>query len=49
MFRMPMIQHTSHMKLKKNEGPSVDSSVPLRRKNKIIIGGRGKEGPGWQR
>ena len=37
------------MKLNKKEGPSVDASIPLRRGNKIITGGRGREGPGWER
>jgi len=31
------------MKLRKREDQSVDASVLLRRKNKIIIGGRGTE------
>ena len=46
-FRIPMIQLTDHMTLNKNEGPSVDPSIPLRRRNKIITGGRGREGPRW--
>ena len=37
------------MKLKKNEEKSVDASFPLRRENKIIMGGRGREGPGRER
>ena len=37
------------MKPNKKGGPSVDASIPLRRGNKIIMGGRGREGPGWQR
>jgi hypothetical protein len=32
------------MKLKKKEDQSVDGSVLLRRGDKIIIGGRGREG-----
>jgi hypothetical protein len=39
-LRIPMIQ----LKLNKKEGPSVDASIPLRRENKIILGGRGREG-----
>jgi hypothetical protein len=38
-----MIQLTDHMKLNRKEGPSVDASIPFRRGNKIIIGGRWRE------
>jgi hypothetical protein len=41
-----MIQFTDHMKLKKKEDQSVNASVLLRRGNKIIIGGRGRESLG---
>jgi hypothetical protein len=44
-----MIKPIDHMKLKKKEDQSVDASVLLRRGNKIIIGGRGKEGRGRER
>jgi hypothetical protein len=27
----------------------VDTSIPLRKGNKIMMGGRGKEGPVWER
>jgi hypothetical protein len=37
------------MKLNKKEGSNEDASIPLRRRNKIITGGRGKEGSGWVR
>ena len=37
------------MKLKKKEDQSVDASVLLRRGNKIITGGRGREEPGMER
>ena len=39
------------MKLNKKEGQSVDASIPLRRGNKIIMGGRGKDlvEDGWGR
>ena len=37
------------MKLNKKEDPSVDASIPLRRGNKIIIGARRGERPGWER
>jgi len=38
MFRIPEIQFTNHMKLKKKEDQSVDASVLLRRGNKIPKG-----------
>ena len=37
------------MKFNEKEGPSEDASIPLRRRNKIIIVGRGKEGTRWER
>jgi len=37
------------MKLKKEEDQSVDASVLLRRGNKIIMEGRGRERPGRER
>ena len=38
---------TTHIpyKLYKTKGPSVDTSIPLRKGNKIITGGRGREIP----
>jgi hypothetical protein len=33
------------MKLNKKEGPSVYTSIPLRKEKNIVIGGRGREGP----
>jgi hypothetical protein len=45
-FLIPKIQFTDHMKLKKKEEQSVNASILHRRGNKIIIGGRGREGPG---
>ena len=39
-----MIQHADYMKVNKTEGTSEDVSITLRRWNKIIMGGRGKEG-----
>jgi hypothetical protein len=41
-----MIQLTKHRKLNKKKGPSVDISIPLRKGNKIIMGGIEREGPG---
>ena len=38
-LRIPKIQFTDHMKLKKKEDQSVDTSVLLRRGNKIPMGG----------
>ena len=38
-LRIPKIQITDHMKLKKKEGQSVGASVLLRRGNKILTGG----------
>lgn len=35
---------TNHMKLKKQEDQSIDASVPLRSRNKILTGGRGLKG-----
>jgi hypothetical protein len=43
-LRIPKIQFTYHMKLKKKEDQSVDASVLLRRRNKILTGGRGGGG-----
>jgi len=37
------------MKLSKKKHQSVGASILLRRGNKIIIGGRGREGPGRER
>jgi hypothetical protein len=58
-LRIPTIQLTDHMKLKKKEDQSVNASIPLRRGNKISTGGRGRswvgegrggeEGEGWLR
>jgi hypothetical protein len=42
-LRILMIQLTDHMKLTKKENQSVDTSVLLRRGNKINVGGRGWE------
>ena len=37
-LRIPMIQFTDHMKLKKKEDQSVDTWVLLRRGNKLPMG-----------
>jgi hypothetical protein len=39
MLRIPKIQITDHMKLNKKEDLSVDTSVLLRRRNKIPMEG----------
>ena len=44
-LRITMIQFTDHMKLKRKEGQRVHASNQLRRQNKIIMGGRGRELP----
>jgi hypothetical protein len=36
-YRLPMIQLIDCIKFKKKEGPSVDTSIPLGRGNKIIM------------
>jgi hypothetical protein len=38
-FRIPKIQFTDYMKLKKKEDQSMDASILLRRGNKILMGG----------
>jgi hypothetical protein len=38
MLRIPKIQFTDHMKLKKKEDQSVGASVLLRKGNKIFMG-----------
>lgn len=35
--------------MKKTKGPNKDASVPLKRRNKIILGDREREKPGWER
>ena len=37
------------MKFNNNECPSKDAPIPLGKKNKIIMGSRGKEGGTWMR
>jgi hypothetical protein len=41
-LRIPKIQFTDHMKLKEKEDQGVDTSVLLRRGNKIPMGGDNK-------
>jgi hypothetical protein len=47
--RIPTVQLTDHMKLKRKEDQRVDASVLLRRGNKIMEGSRGWEGLGRKR
>jgi hypothetical protein len=42
-LRIPTLQLTYHMKLKKKEDQGVDASVILRRGNKVIKRGRGRK------
>jgi hypothetical protein len=42
-LRIPLTQFTDHRKLNKKVDPSVETSIPLKRGNKIIFGGRGRE------
>jgi hypothetical protein len=44
-YRMPIIHPVNPKKLKEKEDPSEDSWIPLRRGNKIVLKGRGREGP----
>jgi hypothetical protein len=37
------------IEVKQEGSTSEDASIPLRLGNKIVMGGRGKEGPGWER
>jgi hypothetical protein len=48
-YRIPLIQSTDSKKLNKKECLSEDASVSLRRRNKIVTGSTGMEGPGWVR
>ena len=48
-FGIPTIQLTDNMKLQMKEDQSADASVLLRRRNKIIKGGRLREGPERER
>jgi hypothetical protein len=45
---IPRMQPTN-CKLNKREGPQEDTSISLRRGNKIIMGGRGRKRSGWER
>ena len=49
MYRGPRIQPIDHKTYNKQKGPSEDVSILLRRGKKIITGGRGREGPEWEK
>ena len=51
MLRIPIIQPTNHIQLKKKEDQSLDASILHRMGDKIIIRARGKgrEGAGFRR
>ena len=48
-YRIPWIQPTDHEKYNKQKCSSEDASISFRRRKEIIAGGRGREGPGWER
>jgi hypothetical protein len=48
-YRIPMLHSTDPKKINKKEGPSEDASILFRKGNKIIMGGRGREGLGCER
>ena len=43
---MYRIQSTELIKVNKDKNPSEDASIPLKRRNSLITGVRGKVGPG---
>ena len=44
-LRIPKTQLIDRLKLHRKEDQSVEAWVPLRRRNKIIMVGRGRKGP----
>jgi hypothetical protein len=48
-YRIPMLYSTDRKKLNKKEGTSKDAGFSLRNGNKIVIRGRWRDGPGWER
>jgi hypothetical protein len=48
LYRILIIQLKDSKKFNKKEGPSEDASIPLRRGNKIIMGGKGRDDLGWR-
>jgi hypothetical protein len=47
-YRVLRTQPTDPKKCNKQKGLSKDSVIPFRRGKEIIMGGRGKERPGWE-
>ena len=47
-YRIPRTQSTE-LKINMSKGPSEDTSIPLGREKKTIMGGREREGSGWER
>ena len=48
-YRIAMILPKGPKKLNKTEGPSENSWITLRKGNEMVIGGRWREGSGWER
>ena len=48
-YRIPILHFTDPKKLNKKKGPSEEAWVSLRRGNKIVLRGRWRERPGWNR
>jgi hypothetical protein len=46
---IPRIHSTELKKVNKPKDPSESASIPLGQENKVITGGRGREGSGWER
>lgn len=46
---LPRIHSAELKKVNKPNGPSEDVSVPCGREKKAVMGGRGREGSGWER
>ena len=44
-YRISMVEPKDRMKFNKKEGSSQDASISLRRGNKLMMGGRRREGP----
>jgi hypothetical protein len=45
-----MIQFTDYKKFNKKENSSEDVLIiPIRKRDQIIMGGKRREGPGWER
>jgi hypothetical protein len=49
MYSIPRIQSTELKQVNKHRGLSEDPSIILEKEIKIINGGRGRQGPKWER